>query len=980
MKHKMFVYTMIAVLVVCVNVPSINPVITAAQNDAYQEDFEEGGAKGWELESGWKVIQEGDNHVLAGQGHFWARSNQQFDSDYRLSFRIKLIEGTVHLVYRLNDIGRYFIGFYSDGSYLNKQIWPEEFQPDLIQYIGGHALNTWHQIEIVSEGSKLTFFVDGIQEWSYIDPQPLLNGSFAFETLSDSQAYVDNIVVTIDSAASSTALPASPTLSPPPSTELNWVRTGGPLGGLGYDIRMRPDNPDRMFVTDAWAGVFSSDNGGLTWFPSSDGITTRSGPTGDAIPVFSLTINPINPDTIWVGTQFQRGIFKSTDSGRTWKKMDNGVIEAEGITFRGFSVDPTNADIVYAAAELSSWAWSSDRRGHIGREFDMTAGVVYKTTNGGLNWQPVWRGNSLVRYVWINPQDTDVLYISTGFFDREAANSDPVSGTPGGEGILKSIDGGKTWSAVNNGLGNLYITSLFMHPTNPEILLAAAGNIQYPAGGGVYITADGGGSWINTMQDGGEIFEAVEFSSSHPSIAYAGNAQAIFRSEDGGHSWNRVTSGQNWGPVGVCAGFPIDFQIDPRNPDRIFANEYGGGNFLSSDGGKTWVDVSRGYTGSQVRDVTIDPAQSTGVLAAARSGLFRTIDGGNQWQGLSYPPVTSMEWNVVAINPSDSQHILAATNWNGLAESHDGGHTWMITAPMPGNQKGWRAIVFAPSEPETVYGGVGGFYSAGMFESSMPGGGIYVSHDGGHSWRPSNNVLSHDAHVTSLAVDPIEKGMVYAATTNHGLLRSLDGGQNWVQVAGGLPGSSSILSVTVHPNNASIILTGLERGSMFKSEDGGATWHRSASGLNPEASITDIVFDPSNPDTVYLSDLLSGVYRSIDEGKTWTVINHELLSRAVNALAISNNGLHLYAATEGNGIYRLDINGQAPQPAAIEPTTIPTPISPQSTPTSVTMIVPSETATATPQGKPGNCTGALLLPFALIGLIGWQASRKSSRG
>jgi hypothetical protein len=143
----------------------------------------------------------------------------------------------------------------------------------------------------------LQFTVDGELEWEYTDPDPLIEGGFAFETLDDSMADIDDIRV----------------LGRPPATASAWVRTGGPLGGLGYDVRMRPDNPDVMYVTDAFAGVFISTDGGQTWHPSNEGITTRAGASGDAIPVFCLTIDPRDHDTIWIGTQNVRGIFKSTD-------------------------------------------------------------------------------------------------------------------------------------------------------------------------------------------------------------------------------------------------------------------------------------------------------------------------------------------------------------------------------------------------------------------------------------------------------------------------------------------------------------------------------------------------------------------------------------------------------------------------------------------------------------------------------------------
>jgi len=90
-------------------------------------DSDDGQAQGWELEPGWQVIQDGDNWVLAGQGHRWARPGENYASDFRVQFRLKLLQGRIHLVYRLNQTGRYFIGFHEGGSDLNKQYWPDTF-------------------------------------------------------------------------------------------------------------------------------------------------------------------------------------------------------------------------------------------------------------------------------------------------------------------------------------------------------------------------------------------------------------------------------------------------------------------------------------------------------------------------------------------------------------------------------------------------------------------------------------------------------------------------------------------------------------------------------------------------------------------------------------------------------------------------------------------------------------------------------------
>lgn len=959
------------------------PAPVGAQGDhqqpIYQEDFEDGQAQGWDLGAGWKILQDEGNQVFAGQGHVWADSNIGYD-DYRLTFRVKALQGTVHLVYRLNANGRYFIGLEKTGSHLHKQLWPDTFQHGLVTRERPLELASWHQIDISGQGDTLQFSVDGNLQWTYTDPEPLLDGNFSFETLDDSLVYIDDISVEL--APTSVYIPAPGTI---PNSSLFWVRTGGPLGGLGYDVRMHPHAPDQMFVTDANAGVFFSNDSGKTWAPFNEGITTRTGPTGDIIPIFCLTIDPLHPNVIWAGTQEARGIFKSTDGGLTWEKHDNGIIESQGITFRGFTIDPTNSDIVYAAAEISSYAWNNGKE-KLGREFDMTEGAIYKTTDHGLNWNAIWRGNNLARYIWIDPRDTNVLYISTGIFDREAKNSNPATGDPGGEGVLKSIDGGKTWTRVNNGLNNLYVGSLFMHPTNPDILLAGTGNNAYFQSKGAYLTADGGANWVQVLS--GEIITAVEFATGNPSIAYAAGPDRVYRSENGGLTWKNVTGEINqgkeppvglikWGAPGIRGGFPIDLQVDPRNPNRIFANAYGGGNFLSEDGGITWTDASRGYTGAQVRAIAVDPGQPGRVLAAARSGLFISNDGGSNWYGLNFPPMDKTEWNTVAIDSSDTMHIVAGSNVNNqLANSKTAGSSWDTTFSLDNQHAGWKTLLFAPSDPAIIYAGTANYFSAGSFDLTKPGKGIFRSNDGGKSWSPANDQLTANANVLALAVDPHNPDLVYAATSNHGLLKTTDGGQNWQAVQGGLPADSAS-AIAINPHDSNFLIAGFDRKSLFISTDGGITWQPSIRGIMAEARFSSIVFDPVDPlNTIYAADLSNGVYHSINEEKTWALINAGLSNRSVNALAISADGQHLYAASEGGGVFRLDLNGEPPPPAS-------NPLQKEIISTSAAALsnqTGSSAAEPMPGDKvPGNfpCVGTFILPIAAIGLS--QFCRRRSR-
>ncbi|MGD2026604.1 MAG: hypothetical protein PVI99_02205, partial [Anaerolineales bacterium] len=760
-----------------------------AQRAGFAERFDDPDLPGWDhtpgvqIEDGILRIETGNFAFRPGEwGNYVeiaASLRWEGEGEFVISYQAKGGSG-YHLV-----VGR---------NYLVSQ---REFEGEIseLNSVSNRPVGTgWFHLLIRLEGDRHQIFHNGVLVLESSDPDPLPPGGVGLEPLGEVTLEVDFLIL-----ASEDAPPPTGEQTPPALVgELTWVRTGGPLGGLGYDVRMDPEDPEVMFVTDAFAGVFKSADGGQTWSPSNTGINVRGGASGDAIPIFCLTIDPNNPDTVWVGTQNVRGVFKSGDGGESWAIKINGIVERDGITFRGISIDPQDSQVVYAAAELSSWNWANSE--HLGREFDKTKGVVYKTTNGGERWTAIWRGDNLARYILINPQDSDVLYVSTGIFDREAANSNHTTDTPGGVGVLKSTDGGQTWQQVNSGITNLYVGTLFMHPDNPDILLAGTGNNAYPEGAGVFLTTNGGESWTRVLAEG---VQSVEFAASDPSIAYAGNPGFIFRSTDGGNTWQATVrqSEENigWGPAGVEAGFPIDFQVDPRDANRIFANNYGGGNFLSEDGGVTWANASRGYTGAQVRSVAVSPQAPGQVFAAARSGIFGSYDGGGNWTGLNFPQASGLEWNAVSVDPQDPQHVLAANNWSGgIYESRDGGLSWKITDIPWTNMQGWRTIAFAPADSKTVYAGSGAFGSAGSFNNELPASGIYRSTDGGTSWTAANDAFTQDAQITDLAVHPSDPKVVYAASPANGIFKTSDGGASW-RWLGTFPTHARPLSVAVHP-------------------------------------------------------------------------------------------------------------------------------------------------------------------------------------
>jgi len=721
-----------------------------------------------------------------------------------------------------------------------------------------------------------------------------------------------------------------------------WERTGGPLGGLGYDIRVNfsPQLQNEWYVTDAWAGLHISTDFGLTWFPSNEGITTRVGAgAADAIPVFCATVDPHHTNIIWVGTQDSGEIFKSTDYGRTWVQKIRGIDKDPKrmyYTFRGLTVHPRTSDIVYAMAEIGSSGWTPDGSARKGLEMDMSMGVVFKTEDGGENWEEIWRGDSLARYCWINPGNPDIIYISTGLFDRESRNTDVDKGIAGGVGILKSTDGGNTWKILNeaNGLADLYVGSLFMHPQNPNILLAAAAQNNWSGyygpekfTGGVYRSEDGGETWIRVTAQP-EIFSAVEFCTSNPDIAYAGSSRAIYRSKDAGLTWERFGRPDGtWGSPGVNAGWPIDMQCDLEDCDRVFVNNYGGGNFLSTDGGRTWESVSQGYTGSFMYSIAV--VGESELYVGGRSGIFHTPDAGNTWIGLSYPDAalsksgTRMdELTAVAAHPKRPERIVAApTDIIGVIYTDNAGGSWHRAA---GINHLPLEIVSVPNRPTTFYAAVTRLPNKlrDLFglperwsEYADPGNGVYVSRDSGASWSRVPGKEVDGATVSTIAMHPHDPNVIYAATVEgtlerSALLRSVDAGERWAVIGSGLPEKIGIRSLAINPANPAIMFAGLHGRGVYRSTDGGLTFAPSSNGLGPEAIITSVKINPKwagNPrkSRIYAGDHRNGVYVSEDGGATWRSLVKGMVHKTVNTLGISPDGSMLYASIHGDGIYRM---------------------------------------------------------------------------
>jgi uncharacterized protein (TIGR03437 family) len=861
----------------------------------FRDDFEDGDADGWALNviesqaRGWQVEKEGNNHVFVGRGGGEARLVEGPWGDFRLAAKVKVVGGWLDISCRNSYYAYYDVRLQRDSLALSRVRLNSEFTW-LANVPASYAPDRWYSLAIVGIGANIKVYVDGVLKIDYTDPAPVLLGGVGLSMASGSEVFVDDVEVS----------------SPAPSGPV-WVRSGGPPGANPGEVRMRPDNPDVMYLADVFSGVSRSVDGGKTWFASNRGIAMRAGLSGDNIPVHCLTIDPHNPNVIWIGTLGARGIFKSVDGGKNWIQKAWGLQESPGSAFRGITVDPRTSDIVYAAASAPDGG-----------------GMVSKTVDGGENWKVIWRGDNLARYIWIDPRNPDVVYVSTGAWFSAARNSDPSRNLPGGVGVIKSTDGGRTWQALNeaNGLKNLYVGSLFMHPQNPDVLLAGTGNISYSKSGGVYLSTDGGRSWELTLaSDAPGLITAVEFAVSDPRIAYAGSQTAFWRSQDGGRTW-QLMSGRDlsYGPPGIHVGKPEDLQVDPRNPDRVFAHSSHGGIFLTEDGGRTWKVTGQGYTSARVRAIAVDPRDSRRVYPIGNNGVYRSDSGGEDWTGIHSPPMMLEPYYGVAVDPANPGRVLVADEDGGsLFRSVNGGMTWELIfrdprvggfAQGPEARHGLKTLVFAPSNPKVLYAGMR--IGRDLIEMGYrgPSFGVLKSADGGETLREANDANTARQCIHDLAVDPRSDDIVYAGTLEGGVFRTLDGGRSWGPLNRGLP-VLDVRALAIDPSNPFVLYAGLENGGLYKTVDAGANWLPASFGMAPQAAIRDIVIDRTMPQVIYAGDPRTGVYRSEDGSKSWVLVNRGLRMRNVNALALSSDGSTLYAATEGEGVFRLDLRTRA---------------------------------------------------------------------
>jgi hypothetical protein len=364
-----------------------------------------------------------------------------------------------------------------------------------------------------------------------------------------------------------------------------------------------------------------------------DGQWMSIGPHVGTVTVHNFFVDPKKPDILYADTS--RGSFKSTEGGASWIVMDSpGPILA---------LDPQSPDTIYAGG-----------------------GGVYKSTDGGENWTSI-SGNLTaifgqpsmsVHLIMINPQMPDNIYAAISYIDCYGGKC------WGGGGLVKSINGGATWTRIYIGaLGGVYINALAINPWAPDTLYAAPFpyQLQYHYWGeGVYKSIDGGESWIpvNTGLTNKKVL-SLTVNPQISDIVYAGtDGGGVFKSVDGGANWTDANIGLTNLSVNVIVINPF-FQ----SPDMLYAGT-GGGVFKSYNGGASWHSISAGLPDLVVQSLALDPR-------ATAYTVYVGTDGGGVFKKV---PVLPVIVDLDGDGKTDNALWRMEDGYWDIFRSSDGGH------------------------------------------------------------------------------------------------------------------------------------------------------------------------------------------------------------------------------------------------------------------------------------------------------------------
>lgn len=696
-------------------------------------------------------------------------------------------------------------------------------------------------------------------------------------------------------------------------TSLNWRNIGPDRGGRSISATGSAARPHEYYFTAVGGGLWKTTDSGVTWKPVTDGKL-------DTAAVGGVAVCEANPDIVYLTTGETQlrgnilpgnGVWKSVDAGKTWTKI--GLADVQN--FARVRIDPKDCDTAYVAG-FGHYGEPNPERG------------VFKTTDGGKAWRKVLFRDAKTGAVdiSIDPNNPATLYAALWEAWRKPWGMS--SGGPG-SGLFRSNDGGESWTELTRmpGMPQTGLIGKIGVSVSPVDATRVYAMVEHASEGGLYVSDDAGASWRRT-NDSGDLRQRSFYYSrvvADPKVkdrVYALNVE-FFRSDDAGKTLTKIKTPHSDNH---------DLWIDPNDNQRMIEANDGGAN-VSVNGGESWT--RQNYATAQMYRVSISNhfpyfvcgGQQDNSTICVPSRDWRHVNALGGQYGFA---AGGGESGYVTNDPANPE-IFYSGSYGGTLDRYDRatGQSRAINV-YPDNPMGYSAseirerfqwtfpIVFDPHDPTSLY---------------VTSQHVWRTRNQGQSWeRISPDLTRADpktlgasggpitldqtgvetyATVFALAPSRRERGLIWAGSDDGLVHITRDGGANWSNVTPrALPANLKITTIEDSPHaDGTAYLTGHRHllgdfaPYVMKTTDYGRSWTPIIAGIPGDEMARSIREDTKRPGLLYLGTE-RGVWVSFDAGKSWSKLQRNLPAVQVSDLAVTDNDLVI--ATHGRSFWVLD--------------------------------------------------------------------------
>ena len=699
---------------------------------------------------------------------------------------------------------------------------------------------------------------------------------------------------------------------------LEWRNIGPFNGGRGTSVVGHPTNPQVFWFGHSSGGLWKTDDAGAYWTPVGEGQFRYAS-------VGAIALHEKNPDIMYVGlgepqmrqsVSWGDGMYKTVDGGETWQHI--GLTEARQIS--KVVIHPDNPDIVYVASMGHTWGPSPERG-------------VFRSKDGGKSWEKVLFKSEKTGAIdmVMSPEDPNILFAALWEFERKAWGA-KTAGPEGG--IWKSTDGGDNWQEItrHEGLpeGMMGRIGLTMSAADPTRVYAL---VDSQSQQGLYRSDDLGGTWRFVSGDANITARPFYFYHIHANPSNADElwvpGNKLWRSKDAGESWSLEP--------GVKDDFQ-DLWIDPKDPDRMIVT-CDGGTQVTLTGGRTWssfanqsgVQFYRVDTDNEFPYRVYGNAQDLltySVPSASRWGgipLHSTdfIGNGETGRALPKPGDPNIVYSLATgATYGGAAHFTLNNVKTGQNETRSVWPEILFGTPASKFKYrfNWQApFLVSPHDTGTIY---------------MAGNVVFRSRDEGMSWEVISDDLTHNmtdkmkvagspwlpeyfgqetfSTIHRLEESPHEQGVLWAGSDDGRVHLTRNSGESWEEVTPpGLPALSGVYEIEISPHDPATVYLAITRYRkaddyspyLLKTSDYGKTWTRIDRSF-PQDEITRTIREDTERQGMLFVGTETGVYVSIDDGGQWRRLNLNMPPVPVHDIEVK--GGDLVVATHGHGFWILD--------------------------------------------------------------------------